>query len=77
MGVNNRDLKTFRVDTSRSLDLIKLMPSGIVAVSESGLSKPEEINKLAKTGYKLFLMGERFMKQTDPGEACRSFMENL
>jgi indole-3-glycerol phosphate synthase len=77
VGVNNRDLKTFRVDTGRSLDLIKRMPSGVVAVSESGLSKPEEIVKLTKAGYKLFLMGERFMKQTDPGEACRSFMENL
>lgn len=77
VGVNNRDLKTFRVDTGRSLDLIKRMPPGVVAVSESGLSKPEEIFKLAKVGYKLFLMGERFMKQENPGEACRSFMENL
>jgi len=77
VGGKNRDLKTFRVDTGRSLDLIRQMPPGVVAVSESGLSKPEEINKLNRVGYKLFLMGERFMKQNNPGEACRSFMENL
>ena len=77
MGVNNRDLKTFRVDTRRSLDLIGQMPSGVVAVSESGISSPEEIEKLSAAGFKLFLIGERFMRQADPGEACRSFMENL
>lgn len=77
VGVNNRDLKSFRVDTGRSLNLIDHLPSGVVPVSESGISKPEEIAKLSRAGYQLFLMGERFMKQDDPGEACRSFMENL
>lgn len=77
VGVNNRDLKTFRVDTSRSLDLIGKMPSGVVPVSESGISKPEEIKRLSAAGYILFLMGERFMKQKSPGEACKEFIEKL
>lgn len=77
VGVNNRDLKTFRVDTDRSLDLIQEMPEGVVAVSESGLSKPEEVKKLSAAGFKLFLMGERFMRQANPGEACKEFMEKL
>ncbi len=77
VGVNNRDLKTFRVDTRRSIDLIGQMPSGVIPVSESGISKTEEIEKLSAVGYKLFLMGERFMKQGDPGMACREFMDRL
>lgn len=77
VGVNNRDLKTFRVDTGRSLELIASMPPGVVPVSESGLSHPEEVRKLNRAGYKLFLMGEQFMKDRDPGEACRRFISLL
>jgi indole-3-glycerol phosphate synthase len=74
VGVNNRDLKTFKVDTQRSLELIGAMPPNVVAVSESGLSNPEEIRKLSAAGYNLFLMGENFMKEKDPGAACERFM---
>ena len=77
VGVNNRDLKTFQVDTGRSLELIHRMPDGVCAVSESGLSSPEEIGKLSAAGYRLFLMGEAFMKQKDPGLACSLLMEKL
>jgi indole-3-glycerol phosphate synthase len=77
VGVNNRDLKTFKVDTGRSLALIGQMPSGVVPVSESGLSDPDEIRKLSDAGYRLFLMGETFMKQQDPGAACRSLMDQF
>jgi indole-3-glycerol phosphate synthase len=77
VGVNNRDLKTFQVDTGRSLDLIGKMPEGVIPVSESGINSPGEIALLFEAGFKLFLMGERFMKQSDPGEACRSFIEKL
>lgn len=77
VGVNNRDLKNFRVDTRRSLDLIGLMPEGVHPVSESGLGSPEEVKKLAKAGYQLFLMGESFMKEADPGLACQNFIKNI
>jgi len=77
VGVNNRDLKTFQVDTRRSLELIRQMPAGVVPVSESGLSSPAEIVKLSEAGYRLFLMGETFMKESDPGAACSLFMEKL
>jgi indole-3-glycerol phosphate synthase len=75
--VNNRDLKTFQVDTRRSLELIQQMPLGVVPVSESGLSTPGEIGKLSAAGYRLFLMGEAFMKEKDPGAACNLLMEKL
>lgn len=77
VGVNNRDLKTFQVDTRRSLELIQQMPVGVVPVSESGLSTPGEIGKLSAAGYRLFLMGEAFMKEKDPGAACNLLMEKL
>jgi indole-3-glycerol phosphate synthase len=77
VGVNNRDLKTFEVDTGVSLELIRHLPDQVVAVSESGISSAEEINRLYGSGYRMFLMGERFMKQPDPGEACRGFMKEL
>jgi indole-3-glycerol phosphate synthase len=77
VGVNNRDLKTFKVDTGRSLDLIVEMPPGAIPVSESGLSKPEEIRRLWAAGYRCFLMGETFMKEKDPGGACSSLIAQL
>lgn len=77
VGVNNRDLKNFSVDTARSLELIKEMPDGIVPVSESGLSDPGEVRRLHAAGYRLFLIGETFMKEDDPGAACRRFMDQL
>ena len=77
VGVNNRNLKTFIVDTGLSLKLIGQMPEGVVPVSESGLSHVEEIVSLHKAGYKLFLMGEAFMREVDPGRACALLMEGL
>lgn len=77
VGVNNRDLKTFQVDTSRSLELIRQMPEGVVPVSESGLTSPDEIRKLSRAGFRLFLMGEAFMKAKDPGTACLNLMKKL
>lgn len=77
VGVNNRDLKTFQVDTTRSLELIRALPTGVIPVSESGLSDPGEVRKLMQAGFQLFLMGENFMKEKDPGEACRRFIRNF
>jgi len=77
VGVNNRDLKTFKVDTLRSMELIGALPPGVVPVSESGLSDPEEIRKLRNAGYNLFLMGETFMKEKDPGAACERFVNRI
>lgn len=77
VGVNNRDLRTFRVDTARSIQLISRLPEGVVGVSESGISNMEELKKLHEAGFRLFLMGERFMKEPDPGLACRNFLEQM
>lgn len=77
VGVNNRDLATFTVDVNRSLELSELIPSEKIKISESGIDNPETIRMLKQYGFKGFLMGEKFMKEKDPGHAFRLFAEEL
>lgn len=77
IGINNRNLKDFSVDTEHSLKLLKELPQNVIKISESGLSDPETVLKLREKGFKGFLMGESFMKTNNPAEACRNFILNL
>ncbi len=77
VGVNNRDLKTFTVDINRSIELSKKIPHDKIKIAESGIDKPETIKIFKEAGFKGFLMGEKFMKEEDPGKAFRQFAENL
>lgn len=77
VGVNNRDLNTFSVDTGKSTELIRHMPDGIIAVTESGISGANDIETLWKSGFKLFLIGESLMVQKNPGAACKALIGKL
>ena len=77
VGVNNRDLKTFTVDINRSIELSKKIPPNKIKIAESGIDKPETIKIFKEAGFKGFLMGENFMKATDPGEAFKQFVQQL
>ncbi len=77
IGVNNRDLRTFTCNTNISKQLAALIPDGIVKVSESGIDDVATIHELRKYGYQGFLMGQKFMEQSNPGEACRKFIAEL
>jgi indole-3-glycerol phosphate synthase len=77
VGVNNRDLKTFHVDIQQSVKLSTLIPEKFIKISESGISNPETVRILKTHGYQGFLMGENFMKEANPGEAFRKFVEQL
>jgi len=77
MGVNNRDLKTFVVDTNLSKELSGLIPNQIVKISESGISSPTTIHELKKYGYQGFLIGENFMKHSRPEKAAKEFISEL
>jgi len=77
VGVNNRDLKTFRVDINTSLMLINKIPTGKIVITESGISNVETIVTLKQAGFKGFLIGETFMKEADPGKAFKKFMDEL
>jgi indole-3-glycerol phosphate synthase len=71
IGVNNRNLRTLKVDVKASDDLAARMPKGVVAVSESGLHSRADLERLAAAGYGAFLIGERFMTDPDPAAAVR------
>ena len=77
IGVNNRNLKTFKTSLDVSRKLISQIPENIMAVSESGISDPTSIMELKKLGYKGFLIGENFMRTADPGKAAAEFMQQL
>lgn len=77
IGVNNRDLTTFEVDYSHSLQLFKRLPSDVIKISESGISKIEIIKELRACGYNGFLIGEAFMKSKDPAAICHKYVEAL
>lgn len=77
VGVNNRNLKTFEVSIETSIQLAAMMPESMVKISESGISNPENIIRLMEHGYQGFLIGEHFMKQANPAEACGEFIRKL
>jgi indole-3-glycerol phosphate synthase len=74
IGVNNRDLHTFSVSITTSIELALLAPADAILVSESGLNA-EQVRKLRLVGYKGFLVGEALMRADDPGEALREFTQ--
>lgn len=77
VGINNRDLKTFTVDVSRSIELGKQIPADKIKISESGIDDVATIRLLQQHGFKGFLIGEKFMKEKNPGEAFKNFVEDL
>jgi indole-3-glycerol phosphate synthase len=77
VGVNNRDLKDFSVDIQRSVTLFPKLPIETFRISESGLKEPDDVNMLFNSGFRGFLMGERFMTTGDPGRALGEFMKGL
>ena len=74
IGVNNRDLHTFRVDLNTSLQLAELMPPGVVKVAESGIETGDDIARLREAGFDAFLIGESLMRAPHPGEALRALL---
>ncbi|HSI69657.1 MAG TPA: indole-3-glycerol phosphate synthase TrpC [Gillisia sp.] len=77
LGVNNRNLKTFEVSTDVSKELSEKIPADFVKVSESGISSVEVIKDLQDYGYRGFLIGENFMKTSNPGAHAKKFIEDL
>jgi len=74
IGVNNRDLRTFKVDLQTAFRLAELIPENAVRVAESGIQTAEDIARLQAIGYDTFLIGESLMKATSPGDALRALM---
>ena len=77
VGVNNRDLKDFKVNIERSIELSGLIPERFIKISESGINSPEDYHQLKEAGYKGFLIGEQFMKAGRPERACARFIKQI
>lgn len=77
VGVNNRNLGTFVTDIQISFDLADKIPNDFIKISESGISEPQTVIDLQQAGYKGFLMGENFMKTSNPGKALEDFINQL
>jgi len=69
VGVNQRDLVTFQVDTERAVRVAPLMPAGVVRVAESGIRGPADARVLAAAGYHAVLVGESLVTSGDPAAA--------
>lgn len=77
IGVNNRNLKTFKTDVHTSIELSEHIPNEFIKVSESGISSPETIKNLKNYGYQGFLVGEHLMKTSSPFDNTRRFIQDI
>lgn len=72
VGVNQRDLVTFEVDTDRAVRVASAIPDGVVKVAESGIRSPADAARLAGAGYDAVLVGESVVTASDPADAVRA-----
>jgi indole-3-glycerol phosphate synthase len=74
IGINNRDLKTFRTDLATTERLAPLAPDGSLLVGESGINCHADCLRLAEAGVRCFLVGESLMRQPDVEAATRALL---
>jgi len=74
IGINNRDLHTFRVDLNTCLQLVERIPAGVVKIAESGIETGADITRLRAAGFEGFLVGESLMRAPSPGDALRGLL---
>lgn len=77
VGINNRDLNTFEVSVDTSIELAKLLPTNLPKIAESGIESVEVIKKLKANGFTGFLIGEYFMRHSNPADKCRELIKAL
>ena len=73
IGVNNRDLGSLQVSLETSIRLARLAPAGAILISESGIKTADGIARLARAGYRGFLIGESLMRAADPAALIAKF----
>lgn len=74
VGINNRDLSTFATDTEVTMKLAPKLPANVLVVSESGISAPDDLKRLAGAGVTTFLVGETLMRAADVTAATRALL---
>ncbi|MBK1711217.1 indole-3-glycerol phosphate synthase TrpC [Rubrivivax gelatinosus] len=69
LGINNRNLRTFEVTLETTLGLLAQVPAERLLVTESGILGPADVQRMRAAGVHAFLVGEAFMRASDPGAA--------
>ena len=77
IGINNRDLRDFSVDVSRTEQLLERIPREVAVVSESGIGTLEQLRGLREAGVAAVLMGESLMRAADPAQTLHSLLDGL
>jgi indole-3-glycerol phosphate synthase len=74
IGINNRNLRTFRTTLATTLDLLPRIPADRLVVAESGIRQRADVERMRERGVHAFLVGEAFMRAENPGaELARLF----
>jgi len=74
IGINNRDLATFKVSLETTMKLRSLVPKGVMVVSESGISTREDVKRLEGIGVNAILVGEALVKSKNPAAKIGQLM---
>lgn len=77
IGVNSRDLKTFKTDLQVAIDLAAMIPDDRISIAESGIRNAADIRTLSAVGYGGFLIGESLMRASDPGAVLRELIKEF
>lgn len=70
IGINNRDLRTFRTDLSRTIELAPSIPASVTLVAESGIRTADDVDRLGEAGVDAILVGEGLMREADVSSAA-------
>jgi len=71
LGINNRNLRTFETSLQNTIDMLPLIPEGKRVVTESAILSRDDVDLMRSHGVHAFLVGERFMRADEPGQALR------
>ena len=75
IGINNRDLRTFRVSLETTRRLAPAVPDGVTLVAESGIHTPEDVRALKECGVRAVLVGESLVRAADAAAAARALSD--
>lgn len=76
VGINSRDLTTFDVSLRHSIDLLSILPAGMLRVAESGIRSGADVARLAEAGFDAFLVGESLLLADDPAARLRDLVSH-
>jgi indole-3-glycerol phosphate synthase len=76
IGINNRDLRTFRTSLETTYSLLGRIPADRIAITESGILQPADVSAMRSRGVHCFLVGEAFMRAPDPGEQLATLFQS-